>query len=134
MTDSSTRQLLGESFAVLARELPAAWLRFCARLEGRVVELHVDGERFAVRFAPGAAAIEEASDVADARIATTRRTILDVLDARLTLRDAVLRDLLQVVAPLPMMESLHEGILAYVHGGVRCPSFPFLLKRFRSAT
>lgn len=138
MTDSSVQKLLAESFAVLALELPAAWARFCRSLEGRWIELNVDEERFAVRFTPGRADVGRAGDASDAApdaiIATSRRTILDVLDARLTLREAVLGDRLQVVAPLSMMEPLHEGILAYVHGGVRCPSFPFLLTRFRRLT
>jgi hypothetical protein len=131
VTETSVLELLAESFGVLAAELPAAWLRFCAALNGRAVELDVDGERFVVRFASGTVSIEAPAGDADARIATTRQTILDVLDARVTLREAVWRDLLQVTAPLTVMEPLHEAILAYVHGGVRCPSFPALLKRFR---
>jgi hypothetical protein len=134
VTEPSVQGLLAESFAVLAAETPPAWRRFVASLDGRVVELHVDDERFAVVFARGDAVIEAAGRVADARIATSRQTILDVLDARLSLRDAVLGDRLEVIAPMSMMEPLHEGILAYVHGGVRSPSFPSLLMRFRGLT
>jgi hypothetical protein len=129
--------LLAESFRVLAVELPPAWERFCAALDGCAVEIHVDAESFVVRFAAGrarVAAIANAAAIvpADARIDTTRRTIEDVLDARLSLREAVMRDALQVIAPLAVMSRLHTGILGYVHGGVRCPSFPALLKRFRA--
>jgi hypothetical protein len=132
VTETNVQQLLTESFGVMALELPAAWIRFCASLQGRIVELAVDDERFTVHFAVGTAVVHGLSDSADAHTRTTRRTILDVLDARLSLRDAVMGDLLQVVAPLQMMDQLHTGILAYVHGAVRCPSFPSLLTRFRA--
>lgn len=58
MTEPTVGDLLAESFAVLAQELPPAWLRFCACLDGRAVEVEVDDERFTVRFARGAAAID----------------------------------------------------------------------------
>ena len=134
-TEPTVEGLLAESFVVLAAELPPAWARFCAALDGRTVEIRVDGERFTVGFAAATATIAggaAASSPVDALLETTRRTIEDVLDARLSLRDAVMGDALRVVAPLAMMSRLHTGILAYVHGGVRCPSFPALLKRFRA--
>lgn len=134
-TEPTVEGLLVESFIVLASELPPAWERFCACLDGCAVEIRVDGERFTVRFAADTATIAgsaAASSPVDALLETTRRTIEDVLDARLSLREAVMRDALHVVAPLAMMSRLHAGILAYVHGGVRCPSFPALLKRFRA--
>ncbi len=129
--------LLAESFRVLAAELPPAWEGFCAALDGYAVEIHVDAESFTVRFLAHTAHLSGISDPAgiappDARIDTTRRTIEDVLDARLSLREAVMSDALQVIAPLPVIDRLHTGILSYVHGGVRCPSFPSLLKRFRA--
>lgn len=146
-TEPTVEGLLAESFAVLAAELPPAWERFCAFLDGYAVEIRVDGESFTVRFAADTATIAGVARIAgttlaapaipaapetDALLATTRRTIEDVLDARLSLREAVMGDALHVVAPLAMMGRLHAGILAYVHGGVRCPSFPALLKRFRA--
>ena len=133
MTEPSVQGLLAESFRVLAAELPAAWERFCAALDGLAVEIAVDGERFTVRFVFRAATITtETSRPAEARIETTKATILDVLDARLSLHDAVMREALQLIAPLALLGPLHQGILAYVHGGVRCPSFPSLLRRFRA--
>jgi hypothetical protein len=134
-TEPTVAGLLAESFVVLASELPPAWTRFSACLDGCTVEIHVDGESFTVGIAAGTATIAGGPATpapADALLETTRRTIEDVLDARLSLREAVMHDALQVVAPLAMMSRLHAGILAYVHGGVRCPSFPALLKRFRA--
>lgn len=138
--ETTVAGLLAESFRVLAAELPPAWESFCAALDGLAVEIRVDAESFTVSFAgriahiSGIAGIGDSAGIAlpGARIDTTRRTIEDVLDARLSLREAVLTDALQVIAPLPVIDRLHTGILSYVHGGVRCPSFPSLLKRFRA--
>jgi hypothetical protein len=132
-TEVTVAGLLRESFAVLASELPPAWDRFCSYLDGCAVEIDVDGEVFTVYVASRVAAVADAPNASPhARIGTSRRTLGDVLDARLSVRDAVMRDELQVVAPLAMITRLYEGLLAYVHGGVRCPSFPTLLKRFRA--
>jgi hypothetical protein len=132
-TDSSIERLLMESFSVLEAELPPAWQRFCACLDRHSVELRIDDEAFVVRLIRQRPVISAPDADADARIETTRQAILDVLDARLSLRDAVLRDALRVTAPLATVNRLHDGIIAYVHGGVRCPSFPSLLKRLRAA-
>jgi hypothetical protein len=132
--ETTVAGLLAESFRVLTAELPPAWENFCAALDGCAVAIHVDAESFTVSFVGRIAHISGNSAgiaLPDARIFTTRRTIEDVLDARLSLREAVLNDALQVIAPLPVIDRLHTGILSYVHGGVRCPSFPSLLKRFR---
>lgn len=131
--EPSVAQFLMESFSLLAAELPPAWARFCACLEGRSVQIRVDKEAFVVRFAGGRPVIAAPDEAYDASVETTRQTIFDVLDARLSMRDAIVRDVLRVTAPLPTVTRLHEGIIAYVHGGIRCPSFPSLLKRFRAA-
>jgi hypothetical protein len=130
--------LLAESFAVLAAELPAAYERMSAKLAGQSVSLNVDGERFVVAFAEGKAQVrvvgegekgEELS--APVRITTSRRAILEVIDAERSLAEAVLADEVDVMGDLERLVEAREGLLAYVHGAVRCPSFPALLKRFR---
>lgn len=125
--------LLAESFEVLAVEQPAAYARMCARLEGLVVELRIDGERLAAAFAEGRAGVRAGREdtAADVRVVTSRRAILDVLDARRSLADAVLADEVEVVGELGRLVEAHAGLLAYVHGAVRCRSFAGLLRRFR---
>jgi hypothetical protein len=124
--------LLAESFQALAREQPGLHARMCEQLQHRVVEARVDVERFFLCFTPDAARVEAAERPADARILTGRRALADVLGARLSLTEAVLTDALEVVGPLVSLMALHEGLVTYVHGAVRCPSFPSLLARLRA--
>lgn len=124
--------LLAESFRSLSREQPGLHARMCKQLQYRVVEARVDAERFFLCFTPDAARVQAAGRPADARILTGRRALADVLGARLSLTEAVLTDALEVVGPLASLMALHEGLVTYVHGAVRCPSFPSLLARLRA--
>jgi hypothetical protein len=135
VTGDSVASLLAASFAALAAELPAAHARMCARLSGRAVALHVGEERLLVTFAEGRGEVRSLpageDPGVDVRIATSHRAILDVLDARRSLAEAVLADEVLVVGDLAHLAEAQEGLVAYVHGGVRCPSFPGLVERFR---
>lgn len=125
--------LLAESFEVLAAEQPPAHARMCARLAGLAVELRIDGERLTAAFADGRARVRAGGDpAAHVRVVTSRRAILDVLDARRSLSDAVLADEVEVVGALDRLVQAHAGLLAYVHGAVRCRSFAGLLLRLRA--
>jgi hypothetical protein len=104
----------------------------CTQLSGRSVELCVGAERFHLAFTPGHARVEPAGPGADVLLLTGRHVIADVLDARLSLTEAVLTDALEVVAPLSSLGVLHEGLVTFIHGAVRCPSFPSLLARLRA--
>jgi hypothetical protein len=133
-------ELLAASFAMLAAELPAAHDRMCARLSGRAVEIRVGGERLLATFGPAGARVvavgegeEGEAPGVSARIAASRGAILDVLDARRSIAEAVLADEVEVLAPIDELVELMGGLRAYVHGAVRCPSFPRLLARFRAA-
>ncbi|MFV8750950.1 sterol-binding-like protein [Nannocystaceae bacterium ST9] len=124
--------LLAESFELLAARLPQAHARVLGLLRGHEVELRLDHEAIALRFGPGVdvrAATE--LDPARPRIECSLGTIVAVLDARLTLAEALESDSLRVRADLERLVHLHEGLLAYVHGAVRCPGFPELLLRLR---
>jgi hypothetical protein len=92
----------------------------------------VGAERFFLGFAPGSARVESTGPTAQALLVTGRGVLADVLDARLSLTRAVLTDALEVVGPLASLMALHEGLVTYVHGAVRCPSFPSLLARLRA--
>ena len=126
-------KLLAESLVALAREQPKQHARLCEQLQGRTVEVRVDAEHFLLRFTPESTRVERAGAPGEARVLMGRRALGDVLAARLSLAEAVLTDAVEVVAPLDSLEVLHEGLVTYVHGAVRCPSFPSLLARLRRA-
>jgi hypothetical protein len=123
--------LLAESFQVLATEHPQARARMAACLEGLAVGLRVDEEHFAASFHQARARVAPATGREPVLVTTRRRTILAVLEARLSLAEAVLADEVQVVGPLETLLRLHEGLRLYVHGAVRSPGFARLLERLR---
>ena len=133
MAEGDVAGLLAESFEVLAREQPEAYSRMCARLEGLSVSLGVDGERFAAAFTPRSAWVRPVSGEEPVRVLTRRSTVLDVLDDRQSLTEAVLTDAVDVVGPIHTLLRLHEGLVVYVQGAVRCPGFASLLQRLREA-
>lgn len=127
--------LLAESFELLARRLPQAHARMLALLHGHEVELVLDAEPIHLRFGHGVELSRFAVDEPKpgcARIECTLTAIVAVLDAKLTLAEAVESDALRVRADLDRLVHLHDGLLAYVHGAVRCPGFPELLVRLRA--
>jgi hypothetical protein len=117
---------------MLAEEQPGLYARLCAELKGQEVELHVDAELFWVGFGPGEARLREAGGIADVRISMDRWTVQDQLEARRTLAQAVLDGSVEMVGPLGVLAACHAGFVTYVHGAVRCPSFPSLLERFHA--
>lgn len=131
-TEGPVGRLLTESFQALAREQPAQHALMCEQLQGHTVEVCVGAERFFLGFARGGARVESTGPAAQALLVTGRGVLADVLDARLSLTRAVLTDALEVVGPLASLMALHEGLVTYVHGAVRCPSFPSLLARLRA--
>jgi hypothetical protein len=123
--------LLAESFGVLLREQPEAHARMCVLLQGLSVTVTVDEERFTVDFTSRRARVRAATGDGSVRVSTYSRTLLDVLDDRQSLTEAVLADEVEVVGPLDTLLRLHEGLLLYVQGAVRCPGFASLLRRLR---
>jgi hypothetical protein len=125
--------LLAASFEVLAREQPEAYARMCSRLEGLAVALRVEEEHFAATFSAHRAHVGALTGQEMAQVATRGSALLDILDARQTLAEAVLADAVEVVGPLDTLLRLQEGLLLYVQGAVRCPGFALLLRRLRNA-
>jgi hypothetical protein len=62
---------------------------------------------------------------------STRATILGVIDGETTARRAVLDERLLMRGRLDDVVAFHDALVAYVHGAVRAPSFPRLLRAYR---
>ena len=99
-----------------------------------VVELDVDGEVFSLRGGHRLQVSDGAAQMAGARIATSRVTILDVLDARVALGEAVEAGTVSVRGSLDDVQRAHDSLLAYVHAAVRAPSHPTLLSELRAGS
>ena len=69
---------------------------------------------------------------AGARITTSRKAILDVLDAKVGPVIAVEEGTVAVRGSLDDVQRAHDTLLAYVHAAVRAPSQPGLLAALRA--
>lgn len=124
--------LLRRSLEHLEDEVPDSYRLLVAELGPMVVELDVDGELFSLHGDTRLRVSDGAARLAGARIATTRVTILDLLDARVGLGEAVEIGKVRVRGPLDDVQRAHDSLLAYVHAAIRAPSQPTLLSELRA--
>lgn len=124
--------LLRRSLEHLEDEVPDSYRLLVAALGPMVVELDVDGEMFSLRGGTRLRVSDGASQPAGARIATSRGTILDLLDAKVGLGEAVEIGTVRVRGPLDDVQRAHDALLAYVHAAVRASSQPTLLSELRA--
>jgi hypothetical protein len=123
--------LLRRSVGHLADEVPDSYRLMLDRLGPLVVALDVDGELFSLCGGPRLEVTDGAARTAGATIATSRATILDVLDARVGLEEAVEAGTVSVRGSIDDVLRAHDTLLAYVHAAVRAPSQPELLSALR---
>lgn len=125
---------IGTSLELLRREYPPAYALLCSNMAGRSAQLTISGEPLWLSFtahgitvAPGNAAGEPAL-----RLTTDWDTILDLVDARLSMIDAVLCGRFDLHGEGRELARFYDATLTYLRGGIRCPSFPALLDRLRA--
>jgi hypothetical protein len=127
------RYLVEESLRALASEAPAFYSRLGSALCGRRLHISGEGEAFALDFADGLVRSVTPDGSEDVHLTVDRRTILALVDAELTLEEALYQDRLVVRGNLTEVVDLFDGLLIYLRGGIRCPSFPRLLSDFRES-
>jgi hypothetical protein len=86
-----------------------------------------------VRCAGGVARVTAEARAPAVECRTTRRAILDLVDARTTLMAAVVADRVWLRGSVEDLLAFHDGLMVYLGGAVRSPSFPWLLRQFRAA-
>jgi hypothetical protein len=123
--------LLRRSVGHLEEEVPASYRLVLERLGPLVVALDIDGELFSLSGGHRLEVTDGADDAAGATIATSRATMLDILDARVGLEETVEAGTVSVRGSLDDVLRAHDTLLAYVHAAVRAPSQPELLSALR---
>lgn len=123
--------LLRRSVQHLEDEVPDSYRVLVAELGPMVVELDIDGEVFTLRGGGRLQVSDGETQMPDARIVTSRVTILDLLDAKVGLGEAVEAGAVGVHGSLDEVQRAHDSLLAYVHAAVRAPSQPGLLSALR---
>jgi hypothetical protein len=124
--------LLRRSVAHLENEVPESYRVLVDELGPMVVELDVDGEMFSLNGGGRLHVSDGAAKEAAVRISTSRAAIVDVLDARVGLGEAVEAGTVSVRGSLDDVQRAHNSLLAYVHAAVRAPSQPALLAELQA--
>jgi hypothetical protein len=133
-TSADFGTFLERSLALLAVEHPSGYRRLCDGMAGHAVQFVVDGRAVAVRFEPGRARVSRAPDARATTFARLdRATLLDLVDAVVSLPDAILTDRFHLRADLDDVVRFHDAFLVYLRGALRCPGFPALLHAYRAA-
>jgi hypothetical protein len=124
--------LLRRSVEHLEDEVPESYRLLVAEIGPMVVELGVDGEVFSLRGGDRLHVSDGAAQRPSVRIATSRAGILDLLDARVGLDEAVEAGTVRVHGSLDDIQRAHDSLLAYVHAAVRASTQPGLLSELRA--
>jgi hypothetical protein len=127
----SNNDFVRRALALLRGELPEAYFKICQAIAGKSLALTIDADRMFLRVTRfGIEFVTDTGD-SDVRIESDRSTVLDTIDARLTLESAIRSGRLLVVGTREDLASCHEALLFFVRGAVRSPSFPALLEEYR---
>ncbi|MCW2901061.1 MAG: sterol transfer family protein [Streptosporangiaceae bacterium] len=134
--EPTTRSVVGvlrRSLEHLAAEVPESYQRLVADLDRLVVEVAVDAEVFSLRAGRGRVEVVDGhAATAGASIATTRNTVLAVLDAEVALAEAVESGRLEVRGSLDDILRAYDTLTAYVHAAIRASSAPGLIDALRN--
>ena len=122
---------IATSLIALRQECPTAYFLMCGQVAPRRARLVIDGKSVTLAFDPSGVRVLPDLKEKTAELVTSRNTILNVLDARLTLAEAVLSDAIVLKGHVNDLTAFHDGLMTYVRGAVRSPSFARLLDRFR---
>lgn len=131
MARPELRLFVERSLAALEREAPEALRRVCGALAGRRVRICGDGPAFALLVDPRSIELSSSDGSEDVQIEIDRSTILALVDATLTLEDALRDGRFDVRATPADAVRAFDALTMYVRGGMRCPAFPGLLSTFR---
>ncbi|HZR84391.1 MAG TPA: hypothetical protein VFD92_25055 [Candidatus Binatia bacterium] len=124
---------LARSLDVLARERRDAYLALCRTLAPRSVALVVDGDPVWLEFRQDGVRLHPVRRRAEAELETSEAGILAVIDGAATLAALAIDDRLELRGAVDDVLAFNDALSLYVHGAVRSPSFPRLLRDYRSA-
>lgn len=122
---------LAHSMTLLAAEKPQVYGRLCTLLRDREARVTMDGERLGIAFPAGEFRLLGDVERPFIELSSSRTTVVDVVDGRLTLEEAVWGEQLELRGHLDDLVRFHDALVLYLQGAVRCPSFPWLLDCYR---
>jgi len=124
------RGWVGRGLRTLLRELPWAHARMAAALGAREVEITVDGEVVAVESDGERVWLRDEPGSPSVTLRTTRREIVALAEAERSLVSSVLLGETVLRGRVEDLAAFHDGLLEFLRGAVRSPSFPGLMDAF----
>jgi hypothetical protein len=125
------------SLDALGEECLEAYQSICQLLTGRELVIEIEGEEaVGLRFQAQKIILLPAGELSlptRLRLRTTWGTVLDLVDARLSLLAAVYSGRFDLIGGSSELILLYDAILTYLRGGVRTFSFPLLLDELRKS-
>src|SRR5437016_5573997 len=102
------------SLETLRQEFPSAYFLLCSQLAPRTLQMRVDNELVMLAFALTEVHTLPPLTSPTIELCTTRQTFLDLIDARLTLHEAILMDAIQLRGDIEDLAAFHDALLIYV--------------------
>ena len=130
----SAAYFLQASLQALQLECPQAYQVICRQLSGKQLLVEIDGEAVGLGFSQQQVELVPVGEYQPPPrllLRTTWQNILDLVDARLTLQEAVLSSRLDLAGASGDLVLLYDAMLTYLRGGVRTFAFPLLLQELR---
>jgi hypothetical protein len=124
------REFLARSLDLLGAETPQAHARLAHALDALPLALEVDAEAMLLVFERGRHALRDAAP-ASVLLRTTRSAILDLVDGRIGLVEALRGERLWLQGAVASLVRVDAALRAYLAGAVRSPSFLPLLADYR---
>jgi hypothetical protein len=124
---------LQTSLSSIVSEQPDAHRALVAAMGNLRARLIADGDARIIRFDLPDWTIYAGSGDADLEVAFDRQIILDLIDGRLTMEDAIYQERLRMFGPTEMIERFYSALLIYLEGLIRIPATATMLFTYRRA-
>jgi hypothetical protein len=122
---------LSKSLDLLKDESRENYGRLAAELKSLRINIRAGKAARVAYFADGEFAIEAAGEHADIWLEFDEGAILNVIDGKSSLEDAVLDGAIFVRGGVQKIEILYGALVVYLDGAMRSPGFPTLLSNYR---
>ena len=131
MSYGELAEFLETSLDLLRDQVPRAHERLRLQLLGSPLLLHADRCSFVLTAGPTRFAIGDPHDSVALEIAVSKSVVLDLLDARTSLLEAVRADRLFLRGSVHSLSVFFAALQTYVRGALRSASFETLLAAYR---
>jgi hypothetical protein len=124
---------LRKSLSCIADEEPDAHRALTAAMGSMRARLVADGVARIILFDPPDWKIYAGPSEADLEVAFDRQIIMDLIDGRLTMEDAIYQERLRMRGSVETIERFHGALLIYLEGLIRTPGAAVMLESYRGA-